>query len=239
MKAQKPKANVIRFTKIKEWYFPVDAEDYKVLQALQVPAIRFHENLLPIISELCTKHGYKGRLVNFKDEILEPYTDKLGRRWNKRDFQQALITKNTMTFETTTNKIKEDAKKRIDEYETSLRAFFERWGYEFSMDYSELRGKPKLVVKYRFTGDKLPIIPLIAAPEALPTIHFKMGFTRLTFVLGPRKMEVVYALSQGTQWSTLHTSECLYSQIGDIKPMIKLLTEISSRCPSNDGEPNE
>ena len=239
MKAQKPNGSVIRFTKIKEWYFPVDAEDYKILQQLQIPAIRFHEHLMPLISEVCKKHGYQGRLVNFKDEILEPYTDKLGRRWNKRDFQEAVIHKASMTFAATSNKIKDDAKKRIDEYETSLRAFFERWGYDFSMDYSELRGKPKLTVSYRFNGDKLPVIPLIAPQEALPTIHFKIGFARLTFVLGPRKMEVTYALAQGTQWNSLHTHECLYSQVGDIKSMIKLLTEISSRCPSNDGEPNE
>lgn len=236
MKAQK---KTIRFTKIKEWYFPVNAEDYKLLLALQIPAVRIHENMMPLVQELCLKHNVTGRLINFNEEILEPYLEKLGRRWKKKDYRDASITKSTMRFETTNIKAREEGKKQIDEYEVSLRAFFERWGYGFTMDYSEPRGKCKFNITYRHNGDKLPVIPLVEPPEALPTLRFKIGFTRLTFVLGPKKVEINYSLKAGSLWKSLHTHECLYSQIGDVRSMMKFLMEVTSRCPDNENEPNE
>jgi hypothetical protein len=121
----------------------------------------------------------------------------------------------------------------------SLRRFFERWGYHPIFDYSESRGKCKLHVKYKFDSDKLPIIPLVEASAASPTIRLRIGFGRLTLIMKSKTVEVNYSIAAGTGWTSLHTHTCTYSQIGDVRPMMRAMIDIVNLAPGNDEEKND
>lgn len=235
----KPKA-VLSFCKIKQWYFPVDAETYKSLRdTLKIPATRIHQNLLPVIEMMAKKYKMVGRNVDFNADILNPYLDKLGAVWLKKEFRICTLNTKILKFETTSSKVKADAKLTIDKIEASLRRFFDRWGYRAYFSYSESRGKCKLHVTYKFDHTKLPVIPLVEPNEALPTIRFKIGFVRLTLIMSTKRVEVNYSVAAGSGWTSMHTSSCLYSQIGDVRPMLRALIDIKNREPDNDAISND
>lgn len=225
----------LSLTKIKQWYLPFDAETYKIMRdQLGLPVTRIHQNLFPILHAAAKKHKMEIRGINFIDDILNPYLDKLGTTWLKREHRTATLNGSVLKFETTNSKVKEQGVLAINKLEGSLRRFFERWGYKAVFEYSEARGKCKLHVKYKFNSEQMQVIPLVEPNEALPTVRLKLGFVKLTLILGPKSVEVNYAIAAGTGWTSMHTSTCLYSQISDVRPMMRALVDVTNREPYND-----
>jgi hypothetical protein len=225
--------SVLKLTKIKQFYFPVDADDYKLLKAHGIPAIRIHENLLPTLGLVFKKYGIKPQPVPFGEAILDPYLDRIGTAWQSKEHRTASITKSVMKFETTKATVASQAREALHKLETSLRRFFQRWGYSASFELSEMRGKLKLHVNYKFDPERSPIIPLVEDPTSLPAIKIDLGFVRLTLTLMKREVEVNIALAAGTGWNSIHTSRCLYSQISDVRPMLAGLINIVNNDSHN------
>jgi hypothetical protein len=198
-----------------------------------VPLIRFHSALFPTIQFLLTKKKIKVTVESFKDTVLEPYLDKLGAAWIAGRHRECTITQKTMTFVTTDKALKDKAPELFDKLDKSLRAFFERWGFTFAIEVSSLRGKFKMHVSYRYNSDKQPVIPLIEEVAAIAPVTINLGNVRLQLSLGKTEMEVKVSQAAGSGWAPLVTSQCKYSQISDIRPMLNALLQIPSKAIDN------
>jgi len=224
---------VVKLTKIKQFYFPVDAEDYKLLRAHGVPVIKIHENLLPTLGLLFKKNKITPQAVNFNDAIFNPYLDKIGEAWQSKEFRVATITKSVMKFETTKASIMPHAREALHKLETSLRRFFTRWGFAAAFELSESRGKLKLHVNYKFDPARDPVIPLVEDATSLPSIKIDLGFVRVSLTLMKHDVEVNIAIAAGTLWNSIHTSRCQYDQITDVRPMIAALVSVVNHDQHN------
>lgn len=224
---------IIKLTKIKQWYLPVDADAYKTLRAIGVPLIRIHENFLPTVNLLAKKHKTRFQALNFNETILHPYLDELGARWQKKSNRKATITSNVLKFETSHQSAGEAAKAALPKLEASLRRFFTRWGYSATYEVSESRGKIKFHVQYRYDVEKTPIVHLVEDATSLPQIHLDIGFVRLSLTLGEKEIETTVSVQGGTTWQPIHTSRCLYSQVSDVRAMVNTLMDIPSRDVHN------
>lgn len=220
------KSSVIKFTKIKQFYLPIDADAYKALKALQLPLIRIHENLMPTIGIVFKKHKVSPQLVNFKDQIMDPYLDEIGRRWQAKEHRVATLGKSVLKFETTHASIHNAAREAIHKLEASLRRFFTRWGFTAAFEISESRGKLKLHVNYRYDPDREPIIPLVEDSTSMPKVMLNLGFIRLTLTLMKKEVEVSVAEAAGAGWNSILTRRCLYTQFSDVRPMLAALAQI-------------
>ncbi len=227
------KSQVVKLTKIKSYYLPVDAEDYKLLREHGVAAIKIHENLMPTVGIVLKKYDIKPQLVNFVDAILNPYLDRLGETWQSKEHRVATIQKATMKFETTKASIQPQAREALHKLETSLRRFFTRWGFHSVIELSEMRGKLKLHVQYKFDPERPPVIPLVEDPTSMPSIKLELGFLRLTLTPMKREIEINIAAAAGTEWNTIYTSRCLYSQVSDVRPMMSALVNIVNHDQHN------
>jgi len=227
------KTQTVKLTKIKQFYFPVDADDYKLLREHGLPVIRIHENLLPTFGLIFKKYNIKPQNVSFTDAILNPYLDKIGETWQSRPHRKASITKSVMKFETLHHSVQLKSRESLLKLETSLRRFFQRWGFNSSFELSESRGKLKMHVNYRFDPERSPVIPLVEDPTSLPSVKVDLGFIRLTLTLMKRELEINISIAAGPVWNSIHTSRCLYSQVSDVRPMLATLTDIVSRDPHN------
>ena len=136
---------------------------------------------------------------------------------------------------------KESARSRVAvaSLEASLRRFFTRWGFQHSLEYSELRGKCKLYVNFKFDSHRLPVISLVEDLDAIPTLRFKLGHLRFNLQLGTKYVDTTIEEQAGTTWSKIKTSRCLYSQIGDVRPMLTALVDFVNRDVHNFDNPND
>lgn len=227
-------ATVIKFTKIKSYFFPVDADDYKLLRHHGIPAIKIHENLMPTLGLLFARHSLRPQLISFMDAILNPYLDRVGTVWQRKEHRKATIHKTWMKFETTHASIQSESREALHKLEASLRNFFTRWGYLAVYEVSESRGKLKLHVSYRFDPEACaPIVPLAENPTSLPTIRLDLGFVRLSVTQMKKEVEINVAVAAGTGWNSIHTSRCLYSQISDVRPMLATLVAFVGKDQHN------
>lgn len=227
------KSTVVKLTKIKSYYFPVDADDYKLLRSHGIPVIKIHENLMPTLGLLFQKHKIKPQSVSFNDTILDPYLDRIGAAWQSKEHRVATITKSVMKFETTKASIQAESREALHKLEVSLRRFFTRWGFFATFELSESRGKLKLHVNYRFDPERDPIIPLVEDATSLPSVKLDFGFVRITLTLMKKEVEINVASAAGSEWKSMHTSRCLYSQITDVRPMLAALVSIVNHDQHN------
>jgi hypothetical protein len=227
------KSQVVKLTKIKSYYMPVDADDYKLLRSHGVAAIKIHENLMPTVGIILKKYDIKPQLINFVDAILNPYLDRIGEAWQAKEFRVATINKSTMKFETTKASIQPQAREALHKLETSLRRFFTRWGFLAVFEMSELRGKLKLHVQYKFDPERPPVIPLVEDPTSMPSIKLELGFVRIMLTPMKREIEINISAAAGTEWNSIYTSRCLYSQVSDVRPMMSALVNIVNHDQHN------
>ncbi len=227
------KRQIITLTKIKQWYLPVDAESYNILKRAGVPLIRIHENLIPTLSLLTKGKGIGAKVVDFNDTILHPYLDELGSRWQKKEHRKVTINASTLKFETTHASIQASSKEALVKVETSLRRFFTRWGYTSVFEVSESRGKVKLHVSYKHDSNKPPVIPLVEDPTSLPVIKLQLGFVRISLTLGATEVETNISVAAGSDWTSVQTTRCLYSQVSDVRPFINALLGIVNKDTHN------
>jgi hypothetical protein len=233
MNSSDKKYKIIRLTKIRQWYLPVDAESYNILKDAGVAMLRIHENFLPTIGLLTKKRKIKARSVPFNESILHPYLDELGSRWQAKEFRKATINASVLKFETTHASIHAKSKEVIEKLEASLRRFFTRWGYAAMFEYSESRGKCKLHVTYKYDSTKLPVIPLVEDSTSLPTITLELGHIRVRLTMGMKYVETNISEATGNSWTSVRTSRCLYSQISDVRPFINALMRVTDNDPHN------
>lgn len=240
---------IIRLTKIKQWYLPVDKESYTILRDAGVPLIRIPADFIPALSLLTKKHHIKAREVSFRDEILGPFLENVGTTWNKKPFCKATIGARNMKFETTKAEVYTKMKEVIPKLVEVLERFFARWGYSYTIVPSESRQKWKIDVDYFFDSNKMPIIPLATPVEEQQKIQLKIGFTRLTFtfddfhsksvtlppLLGSSEqrkehrigyVHLLIEISQGGVFTPLHSTRCTYTELSSVKPLIAALMHV-------------
>lgn len=237
--SKKPPQQIIQLTKIKQWYLPVDAESYNILKAAGAPLIRFHEDFLPTLSLLTKPRNIKAKVVSFNDDIMHPFFDKLGELWNNKEHRRATINNTSLKFETTHASILKNSKAAIEKIEASLRRFFTRWGYTAVFEFSESRGKCKLHVTYKHNSNNLPVIPLVDDPASQPVVRIKLGYIRISLTMMTREVEVNVAIASGTGWNSISTTRCLYTQFGNVKPMINSLMDIVNKDQFNSENSND
>lgn len=223
----------VQFCKIKGFYFPVTADDYKLLRSKGITLIRVPENLMPTLGLLFAKHKIKPVPVSFADTIRDPYFDRLGEAWQAKEHRKATITPSFMKFETTHASVQPQAREALHKLEASLRRFFQRWGFSASFELSESRGKLKLHVSYKFDPERAPVIPLVEDSTSMQHIRLNLGFMRITLTPMAKEIEYNIALAAGTDWNSIHTGRCLYSQVSDVRPMISALVNVASTDPHN------
>ena len=150
------KSSTVKLTKIRQFYFPVDADDYKLLRERGLPAIRIHENLLPTFGLIFKKYNIKPQHVSFNDAILNPYLDKIGETWQSKPHRKASITKSVMKFETLHSSIQLQSREALHKLESSLRRFFQRWG---SLHHSSSRSHAASSSSTSTTDSILSVVP--------------------------------------------------------------------------------
>ena len=233
---------IIKLCKIKQWYFVADADSYNLLKSVKFPLTKFNQNMFPTVELACRPHKIKAKLVDFKTEVLNTFLDKIGAVWNKKSYRTCTIDASTLVFDADNKRDEvklESTKAAIANLELCLRRFFARWCYSFTINYSELRGKCKLHVTYKFDSAKMPVISIVEDLDALPVIKFKLGFLRLTMQLGVKYLEINVEEQHGNEWKQIKSSRCLYSQVGSVLPIFNALTTLINKEPHNLELPNE
>ena len=254
--------SVLQFVQIRQWYLPYDADTYLALKNLGVPLVRIHEDFLPTVKLVLKSRNIKARLLNFR-ELREKYFDALSATWMRKPKRDCTITNNTLVFETTHASAAAAAKIAHPKLEASLRRFFTRWGYTSTFEYSEnsRNGKLKLHVTYKYDSSRLPVVPLDKDVLSAPKVELRLGYVKLSITpdvvisLGGRKknadgqqvgetqeygnlgIEVNISIASGTDWKSIHTSRCLYSQISNVLPMVSGLMDIPNQDYMNNENP--
>lgn len=255
---------IIQLTRIKQWYIPADAESYLTLRSAGVALTRFHQDFLPTLKLLTRAKNIRGKEKDFKREIMGPYFDKIGATWNRKPHCDCTINSRTMVFETLKAESLAIAKASIPKLQDILTKFFQRWGYRYTFEYSELRGKCKLNVEYWFDPDRQPVVILEEEPEdSNSKVQFKLGNLRLTFTFDnfesrtvinrggkrasgdderpPKDYHIGYVhtlveISQGGKFVPVQSSRCTWSQLSSVKPLIAALMDVPNRQPNNFNE---
>lgn len=254
---------IIKLAKIKQWIIPADAESYKVLAKAGAPLTIFHEDFLPTLRVLTESKNIRGEGVNFRTEILEPFLDKVGATWNKKEHCQATIRAKTMTFELLKTAGFAKARASVPKLQEVLYNFFERWGYRVHFVYSEARGKLKLEVEYWHDPSKHPVISLDEKQtKDQHKVQFKLGNLRFTFKFDdfesktapvgrawkfdrddvethiPTTYHIGYVhtvieIKKGGEFVPFHSSRCKYSDISSVLPVITALMSVPQFNPHN------
>jgi hypothetical protein len=220
---------IIRLTRLKQWYIPADTETYLTLRSVGIPLLRIHRDFLPTVGLLTKKHNIKAKEVNFKDKILDPFLDKVGSSWLRKDNRRCEITATTMRFDAVRPESFEEAKETIPKLQKILEDFFARWGYGCRFDLSQVKTRIRLNVEYWLDPEKLPVIPIEEDVAAIEPIRLKFGFTRISISFGARFVDTLIEVSQGGVFKPLHSSRCLYSQISSVKPLIVALCDVLNK----------
>jgi hypothetical protein len=231
------KATIIRLTRLKQWYIPADTESYLVLRKAGIPLLRIHRDFLPTVGLLTKKYNIKAKEVNFKTGILDPFLDKVGSSWLRKDNRMCAINATNMRFDAVKPESFDEAKETIPKLQKVLEDFFTRWGYGFRFELSQVKSRVRLNVEYWLDAEKLPIIPIAQDVAELPRIKLKLGFTRITMSFGDKYVDTLIEISQGGVFKPLHTSQCLYSQISSVKPLIVALCNVPSKDTHNSDNP--
>lgn len=232
-KERSKEKNQLRLTKIKQWYIPADTPTYLVLRRCGIPLTRIHQNFLPTLKLLTKKHHLNGVLVDFHKEILDPFLDRLGEVWLKKEKCTCKLTATKMVFVSTNVDDMPLIKESLVKLEGILVNFFDRWGYKTSIAFSEKTGRCKLVVEYWYDSKKIPKIPIAEVTEELPKLQMVLGFSRLTLQCGPRFLEFTLEISQGGTFQVLHRSRCTYEEVKTIKPFMAGLMHIVNKDPDS------
>lgn len=228
-----PDRQIVRLTKIKQWYMPVDADSYKIMRTAGVSLLRIHADFMPTVKTLTRKHNIRSESVDFNDSILTPHLDKLSELWRKKANRTSTLTSSVLKFETTHKDAYEAGKIALPKLEDALRRFFSRWGYTASYEISETRHKLLLHVRYKYDSNRSPVLSLIEDKELLPQIKIDLGFIRLSLTPGERDIEVNVSQQHGSDWKTVATTTCLYDQISDVRPMINALMGVVDKDQHN------
>jgi hypothetical protein len=247
---------IINLTRIRQWYIVADAESYLTLKEIGVCMTRFHQDFLPTLKLLTDKHDVRGKEVKFKDEILDPFLDRVGNTWMKKHPTfDCTIDSKTMIFEVKKATGYDVARKTIPKMEEVLSAFFSRWGYRSKFEYSEARGKVRFAVEYWFDPERQPIVVLAEGVQEKPKVQIKFGTMRLSLAFDdPRgKVEtlrdksgdasgkrvnigyvhVTIEISQGGKFVPFHSTRCTYDQVSSVKPIILALMDVPNVHANN------
>jgi len=251
----------IQLTKIKQWYIPVNTESYLALRSAGVPLLRIHQDFIPTLG-LLVKNKIRAKEVNFKTGILEPFLDKVGSSWLRKENRRCDIQATSMRFDAVKPESFEEAKETIPKLQAVLEKFFTRWGYGFTFDLSQIKTRMRLSVNYWLDSEKLPVIDIEQDVEELPPIPLKLGFTRLTFTFDNYKSKTVglpprlgsqergkehrigyvhllIEVSQGGIYKPIHSTRCTYTELSTVKPLIAALMSIPNMDVHNFDNPAE
>lgn len=248
MKSKEP--TIIRLTKIKQWYVVADVETYKVLKDLGTPMIRVHQNFLPTLGLLTSRANVKVKNVDFESEIMDPFLTKTTETWAKKYGKVQMTNRNLVFSAASTSKDGpgadakfKGAKSAVEKLETILATFFARWGYKCQLVYSENKDgtKMKFHVEYWFDSEKTPILPLETPVQELKHVELKFGFARLVLSMddmtkkgrNQNYIHVRFEVSQGGNWTSVHTSKCLPTQVSSVLPAVGAMMEIVNLDPHN------
>jgi hypothetical protein len=251
----------IQLTKIKQWYIPANTESYIALRKAGVPLLRIHQDFIPTLG-LLVKNKIRAKEVNFKTSILDPFLDKVGSSWLRKDNRRCDIQATSMRFDAVKPESFAEATETVPKLQAVLEKFFTRWGYGFTFELSSVKTRMRLNVNYWLDSEKLPVIELEQDPEELTPIRLKLGFTRLTFTFDGYKSTTVSAppvygspergkshkigyvhllieVSQGGIYKPLHSTRCTYTELSTVKPLIAALMSIPNFDHHNFDNPAE
>lgn len=223
---------LIRLTKIKQWYLPADVKSYKRLRKAGVPLLRFHERMLPTVAMIAKRSGIQAEEVSFKETILNPFLDRLSSEWTKlHEDTDVEINSKTIILKTTHADAADEVEPVFKDLEACVERFFERWGYSYTFEVSKKRGKYLVHVNYWYNDSKQPIVHVEDDPEKQTTIELVLGFLKLTLTMDDTHISTVVHTSCGGNWTPVHSSRCLYSQVTNLQPFIEGMFELSTREP--------
>jgi hypothetical protein len=229
----KAQSTIIRLTRIKQWYIPADTESYIELRKVGIPLLRIHRDFLPTVGLLTKSHNIKALNVDFKEKILDPFLDKVGASWLRKENRRCEINATNMRFDAVKPESFDDAKETIPKLQRVLEDFFARWGYGFRFELSQVKSRIRFNVEYWHDAGREPIVPLEQIVEELPPLKLKLGFTRISLTFGHKYVDTLIEISQGGVFKPLHTSRCLYSQMSSVAPLIKALCTVPNKDPHN------
>lgn len=153
-----PREKIVRFTKIKQWYIPADAESYRMLHRCRITAVRHHEDVLPTLRLLTRKRNLVCELVPF-NELYSEFMDKVTYAWTKVPGRRVQASHGLLVFESKASPAQ--TLKVCPRLEACLRRFFRRWGFNADFEFSQTATRTKLVVTFAWDKDKLPVIEFI------------------------------------------------------------------------------
>ncbi len=256
--AEKDQAiKIIRFTKIKQWFIPADADSYKVLRDSGIPLTRLHQDFIPTIRPVLQSRGVRVKQVDFKEEILHPFLDKVGTSWSKKPHTKSLIQARAMLFEVVHADGLVVGRQTAPKLQDVLSKFFSQWGYCMTFEVSESKGKLRIAVEYWFDPEREPIVVLAEAPEERKPLRLKLGNLRISFVFDEFESQTVRVRKaglsddapardhrigyvhttiesrQGGQFKSIFSSRCKYSDISNVLPLVAALMDVPNHNGNN------
>ena len=239
---------VIKFARLKGWLIPQDAESYQLLKKVGMPLCKMHEDLVPALQMAVRGKGIRAKVSPFS-EVLDTYLDKVGAQWNSKDARKCKIdeTQRRLTF---TGPLTSKNEKAVDKLDSSLKAFFARWGFSYNAVYSTdtVSNKLKLVADYKFDVNRNPIIPDTEVVDDQP-VELVLGFTKIRISFNKRRevsgtagdgftkavskvgapYHLLEVLNQaGTEWQVIHTGTFIDETIGDLNKWLVCMAGLAN-----------
>lgn len=213
----KDKAPIIRLVRYRNWLIPKNASDYRKLHRLKFPSTKIHEDTIPSIALLAKKKGVRIKAVRFAESILKPYFQQLSDVWGVEQGFSSSYTSKEFQFWTTSPKCAERALEHFPDLEESIRAFLVRWGFESEFQYSEARGRHKLVVSYWFSKLRKPEILIkdtIPLEEQSPQV-LELGNHRITLSSEGGWLLWKLETRTGDSWAHIVGARCKHRDVSD------------------------
>lgn len=211
------KPSIIRLVRYRSWLIPKSASDYRKLHSLKFPSTKIHEDTIPSIALLAKKHNVRIKAANFAESVLTPYFQQLSEVWEDKPGFSSSCTSKEFQFWTTKPNCASRAMRHFPKLEKSLRAFMVRWGFDSEFQYSEARGRHKLVVTYWFSKVRRPEILIkdtVPLEEQKPQV-LELGSYRILLSSEGKWLLWKLETRSGDSWAHVVGARCLYKDVSD------------------------
>lgn len=233
---QKP---VLRVVTHRNNVYPLRSEDYKAFAAAFAPSTVISSNVYALLCDLKFS-DYEIKEYSLRS-VQRRFFDVITDEFLSDDHNRKVTIESGYISLETSGASPEVSNKTLDEVCDKLVRYFRRWGYSFTSDI--VNNKNKRTATYSFkVAENPPVMNIDGATVDQynrKKIDLIMGFTKIEF---EPDVDIVHAETSGHTnlgirvnvytkagdgWTKVHSSTCLYSQVGSIRETLNLLTSLA------------
>lgn len=239
-------ANIVR---VGERFIVADAESYNILREASLPFTVIPAETIETARALMAMKGIEVKEKNFESEFLVPFIKRARASWGAKspDFtsqhQPGILILDSAPAGA------DEARKMSPKIEGVIASFFRRWGFKFTYELSESRGKVRIGIEYAIDPKSNPVIELEKDAKDLPKYELELGGLKISLALDDPNGRIVtqgnakdvqigyvYAdvsIKQGGKYVPYRSGRCTYGEISSVVPMIAALMKIAENHPDN------